>query len=342
MQFEGYKEEYLGRWLRKNFAQRWEALLGECGYGENDILKAVGQRGADGADVVCMRMMASSRALLRLLVKWSSSLRPPNHLKARRLVDNLVDFFGGDMALSAAIPAPLARRRPVGSLHVLSEGGLVDIAAIKQSDGWLTIAPEVRKRFPTFDSLKVAVSDFCAKLSQGEKWSWLSGIVVDEAAKTMEVRWDDWEWSTDILSHTKMDLHTRHDPEVGRALRRRLLETGRAANRRRADAVCRELGVRTNPATYTLQMDMYQYWMASRRAFSDAAHVAMATDGARTGGRNRSNAVLMNLESGVCSWAPPQVSLCGFGVALVCVLGIAFGTIFRRCLWRVLRRSPAY
>ena len=54
-----------------------------------------------------------------------------------------------------------------------------------------------------------------------------------------------------------------------------------------------------------------RYWMATRQAFSGCNRVAVAVDASRVGGRKRSSFALLNCESGVAAWAPPQAHFLG-------------------------------
>ena len=52
---------------------------------------------------------------------------------------------------------------------------------------------------------------------------------------------------------------------------------------------------------------LYRYFIALRGEFADVIDVALALDASRFGGREQLCVAAMNLDSGMCAWAPTQV-----------------------------------
>ena len=57
------------------------------------------------------------------------------------------------------------------------------------------------------------------------------------------------------------------------------------------------------------RVERSQYLLASRATFKGATRVAVALDATRAGGRKRSHYALMDLDSGVTCWCPPQAGI---------------------------------
>ena len=54
---------------------------------------------------------------------------------------------------------------------------------------------------------------------------------------------------------------------------------------------------------------MTRYWLGARRAFLNCPVVGMSCDEARIGGKSRFYGALMNLQTGMTCWGPPQDSI---------------------------------
>ena len=53
---------------------------------------------------------------------------------------------------------------------------------------------------------------------------------------------------------------------------------------------------------------LYRYFIALRGEFVDVTDVVLALDASRVGGREQLCVAAMNLDSGMCAWAPTQMN----------------------------------
>lgn len=308
---KGWKKAYQAKWIRAGFSKTWGSMLESHGCAASHQIarcpKPAPRSSEADHHVPMMRRAVSTLALLLLLVHWHASLQSEANKASALIV--LDCFLAQFMASSAALRGEWV---PPGGLEavpveIIIAGGAVQVAAWLASPLWLSIPARPKKGFPKHGEV-IAASALLAWLKarpQTCKHA-LAGFCKLLACH-LEQQCMSQELPSDALAGCSDKWFCRKDPEVRRQLAKTILDThARGSTLNQLGKMAQSLALKYQAYTYHKRITMHHYWMASRRAFAGATHVAVACDATRLGGKEQLAGCLMNLSSGQCCWAPPQ------------------------------------
>eukprot|EP00972_Heterocapsa_arctica_P010379 1525995-Heterocapsa_arctica.AAC.1 len=207
---------------------------------------------------------------------------------------------------------------PLGCVRLPVHDGTIDLTNLRKAlpqVHWLKRYTKTSMRGPRVNPELSEYLVFCSCRS-GSMW-WLPKLV-KLISHQLEAAYMGTGRRSSVLQrgcNADMGCYTRkRDPALRSALAKQSMAS---LNAKRVAKAASQLNVSLQKAhvksgvtlqEYEKRMECLRYWKAGHQAMSEAKHLAVVVDGTRLGGRERLCGSMLNLESGVAAWMPPQVA----------------------------------
>ena len=291
-------------WLSSGLSRSWMKLLEGMQMGASDVILAHGMTLSE--DLTLQRVSASTPACLLLLLSWGNgphALQTPGGSMSATLVltellkASCMEHFSLDLFEDRGFQRGVQSR---GLCHTLQVTSLVVTFTKSALSRHCKVSPE--------QGYQVGLVELLERLRGKSQLKWIFLQVLFGVADHLEQSFQQLGWPTDAFVHAAS--HTvghRKDPVLRHALACKAASSRWARNGKRLVAAAAATGRQMqDAASYEKTWEMFLYWRNVQHEFRGSLLVAIAPDATRIGGRSRLCGPIMDLQSGLAAWMPPQ------------------------------------